>query len=151
MYNLKILWVKFGEFKGKGNKKSNALSWVTCEALDKRNAKPLQYTSTNRPYTGDSLRFPSLALIHTNIFTCIYIYTTNNAYTIYTSKTSLKLHIQSTTNLNVSARQTAYFLKDKLSSLGKPKWSDELSIVSLKLASFTGTLSSQLVALDEMT
>lgn len=66
-------------------------------------------------------------------------------------KTSLKFHIQSTTNLNLSARQTAYFLKDKLSSLGKPKGSDELSIASLKLASFTGTLSSQLVVLDEMT
>lgn len=54
--------------------------------------------------------------------------------------------------LNLSTRQTAYYyLEDKLSSLEKTIWSGELSIISLKLASFTGAQSSQLAVLGEMT
>lgn len=89
---------------------------------------------------------------HTDTTTCMYIYTTSNAYYIYFKNIVKVSHTKHHTILNTSARQTAYYyLEDKLSSLEKTKGPGELSIISLKLASFAGTLSSQLLVLGEIT
>lgn len=83
---------------------------------------------------------------HTDIITCMHIYTTSDAYTIYASKILLVSHTEHHVILNTSARQTTYYyLGDKLSSLEKTKGSGELSVISLKLASLPGTLVHRLV------